>query len=118
VDREKRDWRRDLDESIRENHKLSFEACKHFTTLDTAAALFVVAVFRETDAGMGAAVVPLLFFGISLVFCSFGLVGTALGGLPNMREMRQVSSLSAALICGALAFFMGLFFTVAIALRV
>ena len=39
--------RKDLAEQQRQHHQLVFEACKHLTTLDTAAALILLGILRE-----------------------------------------------------------------------
>jgi hypothetical protein len=104
---------RDLQDRARKNHEMVFEACKHFTTLDTAAALIVVAIFRETGAGVVGAIWPLVCFGISLVVCAYGMIVTALGGLENTKAS---TSAGGALIGGASVFFLGLVWTVAAAI--
>lgn len=100
-------------ERERGNHGMLFEACRHFTTLDTAAALIVVAIFRETEAGIVEVVWPLVCFLISLIVCAYGMIVTALRGLGNFRAARSTSY---ALIGGASAFFLGLVWAVAKAL--
>ena len=104
---------KDLEEQSRKNHEMTFEACKHFTTLDTAAALVVVAIFREMDTGVFGALWPLVCFGLSLVVCAYGMIVTALGGLGHTRAAISAGS---ALIGGASIFFLGLVWAVVTAL--
>lgn len=104
---------KDLQARAHKNHEMTFEACKHFTTLDTAAALIVVALFRETDAGVFKAIWPLACFGLSLVVCAYGLIITAIAGLQNNRA---AMSAAVALIVGALVFLLGLGWVVAVAI--
>lgn len=103
------DRRRNLNQRFRKNHEIMFEACKHFTTLDTAALLIVVAVFREPGYGLSVVVWPLVWFGLSLALCAYGMLATALGGLDNTKV---AISAGGALIAGALVFFAGLVQTV------
>ena len=60
------------------HHELVVEACKHLTTLDTAA-LIVVAIFGELSISFAGAAASLLAFGISLVCCVWGMLITATG---------------------------------------
>lgn len=105
--------RLDIPELNRKNHEMVFEACKHFTTLDTAAALVLVAIFRETSVGVIGALWPLVCFAISLLSCAFGMMTTALRGLDDARA---ATSAGGSLIFGASVFFLGLVATVVTAL--
>ncbi|MDP9476232.1 MAG: hypothetical protein M3R38_11230 [Actinomycetota bacterium] len=107
------DRMKDIEERSRKNHEMIFEACKHFTTLDTAAALIVVALFRETSTGILGALWPLVCFGLSLVVCAYGMIATAMGGLENERAAISAGS---TLISGASIFFLGLVWAVYAAL--
>lgn len=100
---------REIKDEYRKNHEMVFEACKHFTTLDTAAALVLVAVFREAGVGINGAFWPLLCFGISLVSCAIGMMTTALRGL---EDNKAALSATGSLIFGASVFFFGLVVTV------
>jgi hypothetical protein len=103
------DRMKEIEERSRKNHEMIFEACKHFTTLNTAAALIVVALFRETSTGVLGAFWPLVCFGGSLVICAYGMIATALGGLENERV---AISAGGTLIGGASIFFLGLVWAV------
>ena len=65
MDREQGHWRRDIEERLRKQHEVMFEACKHFTTLNTAAVLIAVAIFRATVTGLSAVLWQLFFLGLS-----------------------------------------------------
>ncbi len=94
-------WK-DIEERSRKNHGMVFEACKHFTTLDTAAALVLAAVFRETSVGGAGLFWPLILFGLSLVACAFGMMSTAMRGL---EDEKTAISAGTSLILGASVFF-------------
>ncbi len=100
---------KDLQEQAHKNNEMTFEACKHFTTLDTAAALIVVAIFRETENGVLGAIEPLFCFAGSLIVCAYGLLVTAIAGLQNNKA---AISTAGSLILGASVFFVGLMWTV------
>ncbi len=106
---ETEDRMKEIEEQSRKNHEMIFEACKHFTTLDTAAALVVIAIFRETVPGVLGALWPLVCFGLSMVVCAYGMIVTALAGLGNTRA--EISA-GGTLILGASIFFLGLVWTV------
>jgi hypothetical protein len=106
---ERRDGHKDLKESMREQHQLVFDACKHFTTLDTAMTLIVLVVSRELGVGLSAVVWPLFLFGASLLACIFGMLETAMGG---QGASRRVISASNALFIGVLCFTVGLIYIV------
>ena len=110
---EQRDWRRDLEEDLRQQHQLVFDACKHFTTLDTAMALLLLAVFRDLGVALSAAILPLLAFGLSLLACVHGMLDTAMGRLGVMRHAISATS---SLFVGVVLFVLGLFYSVIYAL--
>ncbi len=91
------------DEDLRQQHGFFFEACKHLTTLDTAAALVVLALYREA----GVYLWPLLFFGLSLVSCTIGMLSLALRG----TGADGLSPATTGLMLGAITFLAGLFTT-------
>lgn len=64
-------------EDRKEGIKLIFEILKHLTTLNTAAALVVLAIGREVEVALGALVVALMLFGSSVVVCLFGMVSVS-----------------------------------------
>ncbi len=107
MDRGRGDWRKDLEEKARKQHEIMFEACKHFTTLNTAVVLIVVAIFRELGS-VSLASGPLILFAFSLFLCGYGMITTALGGLGNTKV---ATSTGFTLVVGALAFFIALLLT-------
>jgi hypothetical protein len=113
LQRQQQQLRKDYEEGIRQQHQLVFDACKHFTTLDTAMAVILLAVYRELDVSLSAAIWPLLAFGLSLLSCVFGMLETAMGGIG---EVRRAISASNALFVGVLMFVLGLFYSVIYAL--
>ena len=60
-----------------EGLKLMFEILKQQATLDTAAALVVIAFGREFGASVVAVVLSLVLFGVSIVLCLFGMLWVA-----------------------------------------
>lgn len=94
---------RQSDEDLRQRHGFFFEACKHLTTLDTAAALVVLALNRNA----GVYLWPLLFFGLSLVSCTIGMLYLALRG----TGADALSPAKTGLVFGAVTFLAGLFTT-------
>ena len=103
------DWRREIDEQIRQGNQFFFETFKHFTTLDTAAALIVIGLYRYLGVEAAAVLGPLIAFGFSLALCAFGMLSVALGGL---NEIKLLSRATVLLITGVIAFFVGLYWSV------
>ena len=69
--------------------KLFFEFYKHFTTLSTAVALIVLALFRELNLATGSAIVGISTLGISLLLSSIGMFITiAKTESPNVFGVR------------------------------
>ncbi len=57
-----------------ETMKVHFELLKHITTLDTASALIVVAIYRDINANPIATALALVAFGLSLVVAVYGMI--------------------------------------------
>ena len=77
-----------------------FEACKHFTTLDTASALVVVALHQRADLYLW----PLAFFGFSLLCSTYGMVALALRGTAP----EGIAGARSGLLFGIAGFLLGL----------
>jgi hypothetical protein len=90
------------DEDVRQQYGFLFEGCKHLTTLNTAAALVVLAVHQEA----GLSLWPLLFFGLSLVASLYGMVAIAITETWEEGPAHANGSL----VSAALAFVVGLLF--------
>jgi hypothetical protein len=109
LQRQQQQMRKDYEEEVRQQHQLVFDACKHFTTLDTALALILLAVLRELGVELSAAIWPLAAFGFSLIACVYGMLATAMGGLGVLRHAISASN---ALFIGIACFLVGLFYSV------
>jgi hypothetical protein len=88
------------DEDRRQQHGFVFEACKHFTTLNTAAALVVVVLHRDP----GLYLWPLPFFGVSLVASLYGVF--AIATLDVDREAGAAQA-NVSLVIATITFFVG-----------
>lgn len=87
------------DEDLRQQHGFLFEACKHLTTLNTAAALVALARHRDADLW------PLPFFGVSLATSAYGMLVLALMGTGE----KGLSRATGGLVIGAITFVGGLY---------
>lgn len=96
---------RGSDEDLRQQYGFFFEACKQLTTLNTAAALVVLALNREA----GLYLWPLMFFGISLAGSTWGMLAVALKG----TNIAGISTATNGLVVAAITFVAGLFTTFA-----
>jgi hypothetical protein len=96
------------DEDRRQQHGFLFEACKHLTTLNTAAALVVLVLHREP----GLFLWPLPFFGVSLAAALYGVFAIATLDPEEAGAAQATNCLVVATFAflGGLIFaFMGLF---------
>jgi hypothetical protein len=82
------------DEDRRQQHGFLFEACKQFTTLNTATTLVVLALYR--DAGLSLWPVP--FLGCSLLVSVYGMYAIAIYGTEEMGPAHATNSLMIAAI--------------------
>src|SRR3712207_2334673 len=82
-----------------ETMKVHFELLKHITTLDTASALIVVAIYRDINANPIATALALVAFGLSLVVAVYGMIAVnaqirlapmARGRRPEPRHFYQI----------------------------
>jgi hypothetical protein len=89
------------DEDLRQQYGFLFEACKHLTTLNTAAALVVLVLHR--DAGLYLWPVP--FFGLSLAVSAYGMLAITLIGTGEDGPAHAAHSL----VIAALTFVTGLY---------
>lgn len=82
-----------------------FELFKHLTTLDTAASVVVLAVYRELPKGIVGSLGALLGFASSLLACLLGMLGFALRG--EIRNPSDAQFYFVLVLFGVFAFLFG-----------
>ena len=88
------------DEDLRQLQGFQFEAAKHLTTLNTAAALVVVALNRNIDLALW----PLLFFALSLAAGVTSMSFLSISG-PSRRAVFALAVAGGAFVAGVYGVF-------------